>query len=100
MPTWSCVPLTKYHNNHQDFSSLSTNLNVVLLFAFILYYKEQLSWELYIKQRYSLPSVTFGSGVEGDQLHVVEVLRSHLIQNLFEGVELTVCRVHVVLVDL
>lgn len=39
---------------------------------------------------YSLSCVTLGGRVEGGQLHIVEVLRTHLIQNLFKRVELTV----------
>lgn len=39
---------------------------------------------------HSLSSVALGGGVEGSQLHVVEVLRTHLIEDLFKGVELTV----------
>lgn len=49
---------------------------------------------------YSLSSVALGGGVEGGQFHIVKVLRAHLIEDLFEGVELTVQRVHVVLVNL
>lgn len=48
----------------------------------------------------SLSSVALGGGVEGGQLHVVEVLGAHLIEDLLKGVELTVRRVHVVLVNL
>lgn len=40
--------------------------------------------------RHSLSGVALGGGVEGGQLHVVEVLRAHLIQDLLERVELTV----------
>lgn len=50
--------------------------------------------------RHSLSGVAFGGGVEGGQLHVVEVLGAHLIQNLLERVKLTIWRVDVVLVDL
>lgn len=39
---------------------------------------------------HSLPGVSFGGGVEGGELHVVEVLGAHLKQNLLKGVELTV----------
>lgn len=38
--------------------------------------------------------------MERGQLNVVRVLRSHLIQNLFEGMKLASFRVHIVLVNL
>lgn len=47
-----------------------------------------------------LSCVTFGGGVERSQLNTVEVLWPHLVQNLLKRMELTVGRVHVVLVDL
>lgn len=38
--------------------------------------------------------------MEGGQLHRVGVVRPHLKQNLFKGVELATIRVHVILVHL
>lgn len=38
--------------------------------------------------------------MEGDELHTVKVLGTHLIQHLLEGVELTVRSVHIVLIHL
>lgn len=52
------------------------------------------------EQEYSLSRVAFRSGMEGGELHAVEVLGTHLIQHLLEGVELTVRSVHIVLIHL
>lgn len=49
---------------------------------------------------YLLSRVTFGGGVEGGQLHAVEVLRAHFIQHLLKWVELAVGRIHVILIHL
>lgn len=46
---------------------------------------------MYVNCRgYSLSSVSLGSGVEGGQFHIVEVLKAHLIQDLLKRVELEI----------
>lgn len=47
-----------------------------------------------------LSHVALRGGVEGGHLHGAGILRSHLKQNLFEGVKLAALSVHVILVDL
>lgn len=47
-----------------------------------------------------LAHVSLRGGVKRGQLNIVIVLRSHLIQNLFERMKLASFRVHIVLVNL
>lgn len=62
--------------------------------------RHMLSTAVVQEQEYSLSRVAFRSGMEGGELHAVEVLGTHLIQHLLEGVELTVRSVHIVLIHL